>query len=75
MCKTKKFAPHLNALLCVKKFLFGEYLGTWSSGMIPVLGTGGLGFDSRSTPLKIYISKYWILFIVLSKLCKIYFCK
>ena len=52
MCKTKSLPPHLNALLCVKKFLFGEYLGTWSSGMIPVLGTGGLGFDSRSTPLK-----------------------
>ena len=26
-------------------------MGAWSSGMIPVLGTGGLGFDSRSAPI------------------------
>ena len=26
-------------------------MGDWSSGMIPVLGTGGRGFNSRISPI------------------------
>ena len=30
-------------------------MGQWSSGMIPALGAGGRGFNSRLTPLFIII--------------------
>jgi hypothetical protein len=37
---------HIEALLCEKNFSVAR----WSSGMIPVSGAGGPGFESRSSP-------------------------
>ncbi len=39
--------------------------GDWSSGMIPVLGTGGPGFNSRIAPF-LFISIFNFNFIIYS---------
>jgi hypothetical protein len=36
--------------------------GVWSSGMIPVLGTGGPVFDSLHSPLICFDFKFWFCF-------------
>ena len=44
--------PHeFESLVSSRRSLVGERVAAWSSGMIPALGAGGPGFNSRSGPI------------------------